>query len=505
MCNHPPKFKTSRKSHLQDAFDDLSTRFIMNCPVEEFQSFERLFFQLEQAHWFYEDFLREKDASLPGFSLKDFCAQFFELCPLLKAYKGTFDENYAKFHSYKVRVPVCGAILFNSDLTKVVLVRGWNQRSGWGFPKGKINKDEDERECAIREVLEETGFDCRQYLGSETDFLEVRVQTQTIRLYLATNVPEETLFETQTRKEIGKIAWFNLNEIPHNNSFYMVVPFLPLVKDWVKRTKKAMPTNHSSARLGLSPNAKQTKTRRGSRQGPSDEVTFGPTSMSCPAGWGAEEMFRTNEQMFGVKSDYDFEKYTTPLPLHDRSRARSDACSVRQDLFPQTGQISLMHLLQPAPTGPAKENSAVVANQDRQWQAWNTHEMHKMQRQDVGMPASAPGGINFPLNVPSSSLPNSLPTTPELLADPGLVGLMQIPHLQQVPAVPVARERAASAGLPVPFVPAERARAVSAGLPIAETNSAPTTARACSTETEDSSVGSVFHFDKSEILGAMIF
>jgi hypothetical protein len=82
---------------------------------------------------------------------------------------------------------------------------------------------------------------------------------------------------------------------------------------------------------------------------------------------------------------------------------------------------------------------------------------------------------------------------------------MQIPHLQQVPALPVARERAASAGLPVPFVPAARARAVSAGLPIAETNSAPTTARACSTETKDSSVGSVFHFDKSEILGAMIF
>ena len=64
-----PKISNS-KSALQDAFDDLSARFIMNCPAEEFQSFERLFFQLEQAHWFYEDFMREQNPSLPGFKLQ---------------------------------------------------------------------------------------------------------------------------------------------------------------------------------------------------------------------------------------------------------------------------------------------------------------------------------------------------------------------------------------------------------------------------------------------------
>jgi len=35
-----------------EIFDDLATRFILTCPVEEFSSFERLFFQIEQAHWF---------------------------------------------------------------------------------------------------------------------------------------------------------------------------------------------------------------------------------------------------------------------------------------------------------------------------------------------------------------------------------------------------------------------------------------------------------------------
>ena len=35
---------------------------------------------------------------------------------------------------------------------QVILVKGWNSRS-WGFPKGKINRDERPVDCAVREVL----------------------------------------------------------------------------------------------------------------------------------------------------------------------------------------------------------------------------------------------------------------------------------------------------------------------------------------------------------------
>ena len=41
---------------LVDVLCDLELRFILNLPEEEFQSADRLFFQLERAHWFYEDF-----------------------------------------------------------------------------------------------------------------------------------------------------------------------------------------------------------------------------------------------------------------------------------------------------------------------------------------------------------------------------------------------------------------------------------------------------------------
>ena len=48
----------------------------------------------------------------------------------------------------------CGAIVFNENTEKILLVKMHN--GNWGFPKGHIEKDETKEETAIREVLEET-------------------------------------------------------------------------------------------------------------------------------------------------------------------------------------------------------------------------------------------------------------------------------------------------------------------------------------------------------------
>lgn len=60
-------------SHISLFFD---SRFILNVPDEELLSVERILFQIEQAHWFYEDFIREQNTSLPSFSLKNFSAKY---------------------------------------------------------------------------------------------------------------------------------------------------------------------------------------------------------------------------------------------------------------------------------------------------------------------------------------------------------------------------------------------------------------------------------------------
>lgn len=49
-------------------------------------------------------------------------------------------------------VPTYGAILISDDSNHVLLVQSYWAKSSWGFPKGKVNEDEEPLHCAIREV-----------------------------------------------------------------------------------------------------------------------------------------------------------------------------------------------------------------------------------------------------------------------------------------------------------------------------------------------------------------
>ena len=50
----------------------MCSRFVLNVPKEDQQSFERILFLVEYAHWFYEDNTVEKNPSLKSFNLKEF-------------------------------------------------------------------------------------------------------------------------------------------------------------------------------------------------------------------------------------------------------------------------------------------------------------------------------------------------------------------------------------------------------------------------------------------------
>jgi len=58
----------------------------------------------------------------------------------------------ALFNKFKRNVPVMGAILLDARMEHVLLVRGFKGASCWGFPRGKIMKDESDADCAVREV-----------------------------------------------------------------------------------------------------------------------------------------------------------------------------------------------------------------------------------------------------------------------------------------------------------------------------------------------------------------
>ncbi|KAG5557491.1 hypothetical protein RHGRI_007656 [Rhododendron griersonianum] len=136
----------------QELLDDLCSRFVLNVPKEDQQSFERILFLVEYAHWFYEDNSVENNPSLKSFTLKEFTSLMFNSCDVLRPYVAHIDDIFKDFTSYKVRVPVTGAIILDESYERCLLVKGWKGTS-WSFPRGKKNKDEEDHTCAIREVI----------------------------------------------------------------------------------------------------------------------------------------------------------------------------------------------------------------------------------------------------------------------------------------------------------------------------------------------------------------
>mmetsp|Transcript_55907 Transcript_55907/g.147804 ORF Transcript_55907/g.147804 Transcript_55907/m.147804 type:complete len:227 (-) Transcript_55907:527-1207(-) len=195
------QFSGAGQGQLSVVLQDLAARFVLTCPPEEFESFNRIFFSIEQAHWFYVDNCQVQDPTLPKMGLREFSRKFFDYCPMLKQFQSSIEEHLQNFSSYKIGVPVYGAIILNTKLDKCLLVKGYG--NSWGFPKGKVNKNENAIDCAAREVYEEVGFDVSKLIAEDDTILYKNQQNkQTIQLYIAPGVSEETCFAPTTRGEI---------------------------------------------------------------------------------------------------------------------------------------------------------------------------------------------------------------------------------------------------------------------------------------------------------------
>ena len=70
----------------------------------------------------------------------------------------------------------------------MLLVQGFWSKNSWGFPKGKVNEGEDPARCAVREVLEETGYDISSIISNreflETTVIEIEIINKIFLFYL---------------------------------------------------------------------------------------------------------------------------------------------------------------------------------------------------------------------------------------------------------------------------------------------------------------------------------
>ncbi|KAK9497696.1 hypothetical protein O3M35_004371 [Rhynocoris fuscipes] len=230
-----------------DILDDLCSRFIINVPEEERKDLIRLCFQIELAHWFYLDFYfrnKLKDKKCCGF--REFAHQIFNHIPYLHPYLSNVERIIDEWKGYKLSVPTFGAILLDENMSHVLLVQSYYSKSSWGFPKGKINKDEPPCQCAIREVYEETGFNIENLIDPK-EYIEAQVNEQLVRLYIVAGVSRAEIFAPKTRNEIRAVNWFPVTELPATkkdasfklktgyavHSFFMVTPFVRRLRQWI--------------------------------------------------------------------------------------------------------------------------------------------------------------------------------------------------------------------------------------------------------------------------------
>ncbi|OMJ09700.1 mRNA decapping complex subunit 2 [Smittium culicis] len=307
--------------NLSDALDDLSIRFIINVPKEEQGSVERIFFQIEEAHWFYEDFIVENNPHLPSMNLKNFASCMLQHCPLLSQWSMNPSEVYQSFLSYKFKVPVCGAIILSQDMKKVLLVKGWSSSSSWSFPQGKINIKEAEFDCAKREVMEEIGFDISPF-SNENLWIERNLMEHRVRLYYAIGIPESTEFKTKTRKEISEIKWHYIADLvkskPRNSDnkqqnsggqknpkFFLIRPFVQPIINWVNdylnEIHQAISTNTSNNYIQSDQNTIKTKSLLNIIQGSQINSNIGQAPIQ-----NAEAAETTDKKNSDSSSNYSY-------------------------------------------------------------------------------------------------------------------------------------------------------------------------------------------------------
>lgn len=235
----------------EEALRLIEGRFIASIPDADLVRPERLFFEMEQGWWFYEDHLADKHAHLPNLKFEKFARAMFQHCARLRPLSRRFDEFWVQFKEYQFRVPVYGAALLTADMSKVLLLTSFRDANSWGFPKGKVNQGENPLACALREVYEEVGYDASGLNPRAEDFIPFESRDgKLITIFIMVGAQEDYPFAPRVVKEIGEIRWWPLKAIRSTaqevakRKFWGVLPFLPRLEAWVKKRR---------AELGMPP------------------------------------------------------------------------------------------------------------------------------------------------------------------------------------------------------------------------------------------------------------
>ena len=116
----------------------------------------------------------------------------------IKQYKHCFP------YKYKNRKHKSGVFIIDESTNKVLLVQSKGRL--WGSPKGSIEYNESHLQCAVREVLEETGIDISKVKITKY----TKIQNKAVYYYINMKEINVNIQEIEGNDANG-ICWININ------------------------------------------------------------------------------------------------------------------------------------------------------------------------------------------------------------------------------------------------------------------------------------------------------
>lgn len=146
------------------------------------------------------------------------------------------------FSSFKIKNKVnnmtrCGAILFNQDMNKIILVENnylYKEKniSVWGLPKGILESNETFNECAMREIYEETGI--KISLRRNIPYIKMNGN-----YYFPIKIDDNEIYKLESRdkKEIRGVRWFSIKNNKIDESIKLNKDLKSFINNYLYRAK----------------------------------------------------------------------------------------------------------------------------------------------------------------------------------------------------------------------------------------------------------------------------
>lgn len=139
-------------------------RFVINIDfnLSDYENTMQTLRKVEKTYWQY-------CCHVPQYPKITFSQYFRHVCYLFG--KEWNYENYvmikSQYNYYKKSIPTAGAMIHYHENNTIYLLLVKNNRAKvFSLPKGKQEKNENVKQTAIREVMEETGIDISEYINS---------------------------------------------------------------------------------------------------------------------------------------------------------------------------------------------------------------------------------------------------------------------------------------------------------------------------------------------------